>query len=167
MNIFALSWDPKVAAWYHCDSHIKMILEYAQILSTVHRVCDGKLDPRRENVLYRSTHVNHPCTKWARKNRKNYRWLYRLFCKLCDKYTAQFGKVHKTDKQLREILGYYPKNLVEGKLTPWPQAMPEEYKVGNGNSFKETILAYRIYYLYDKSRFATWKHQETPWFMNN
>ena len=42
MNIFYLDKNPKVAAEMHCDKHvIKMVLEYAQILSTAHRVIDG------------------------------------------------------------------------------------------------------------------------------
>ena len=44
MNIFILDTDPKLCAQYHCDSHVvKMILEIAQLLSTAHRVYDGKL----------------------------------------------------------------------------------------------------------------------------
>jgi hypothetical protein len=43
MNIFYLDKDPKTCAQYHCDKHVvKMILEYAQLLSTAHRVIDGK-----------------------------------------------------------------------------------------------------------------------------
>ena len=42
MNIFYLDKDPKTCAQYHCDKHVvKMILEYAQLLSTAHRVLDG------------------------------------------------------------------------------------------------------------------------------
>ncbi len=37
MNIFYLDNDPKVCAEMHNDKHcIKMILEYAQLLSTAH-----------------------------------------------------------------------------------------------------------------------------------
>jgi len=44
MNIFYLDNDPKVCAEMHNDKHcIKMILEYAQLLSTAHRVLDGTL----------------------------------------------------------------------------------------------------------------------------
>lgn len=44
MNIFALDDNPKLAAQAHLDKHIvKMIIEYAQLLSTAHRVIDGKL----------------------------------------------------------------------------------------------------------------------------
>lgn len=44
MNIFALSETPYEAARDHCDKHVvKMILEYGQMLSTSHRLLDGKL----------------------------------------------------------------------------------------------------------------------------
>lgn len=43
MNIFVLDKDPFVAAELHCDKHVvKMIVEYAQLLSTAHRMLDGK-----------------------------------------------------------------------------------------------------------------------------
>ena len=42
MNIFYLDENPKKCAKYHCDKHVvKMIIEYAQLLSTAHRLCDG------------------------------------------------------------------------------------------------------------------------------
>jgi hypothetical protein len=44
MNIFVLDPLPYVAAQQHCDKHVvKMILEYGQMLSTAHRLCDGTL----------------------------------------------------------------------------------------------------------------------------
>ena len=77
MNIFYLSYDPRTAAAEHCDKHVvKMIVEYAQLLSTAHRVLDGipyydvsknnrkvkrfKLDEPRESNLYKACHINHP-----------------------------------------------------------------------------------------------------------
>lgn len=45
MNIFALHRNPFAAAAYHCDKHVvKMIVEYAQLLSTAHRVLDGTFE---------------------------------------------------------------------------------------------------------------------------
>ena len=42
MNIFYLDKNAKIAAQSHGDKHVvKMVLEYAQILSTAHRVIDG------------------------------------------------------------------------------------------------------------------------------
>ena len=44
MNIFYLHSDPRTCAEYHCDKHVvKMILEYAQLLSTAHRILDGTM----------------------------------------------------------------------------------------------------------------------------
>ena len=43
MNIFYLDNDPVKCAEMHCDKHIvKMIIEYAQLMSTAHRMLDGK-----------------------------------------------------------------------------------------------------------------------------
>ena len=43
MNIFYLHKDPVESAKLHCDKHVcKMIIEYAQMLSTAHRMLDGK-----------------------------------------------------------------------------------------------------------------------------
>ena len=42
MNIFYLHEDVKQCAKMHVDKHVvKMIVEYAQLLSTAHRMLDG------------------------------------------------------------------------------------------------------------------------------
>ena len=44
MNIFYLHPNTKTCAQHHCDKHVvKMIIEYAQLMSTAHRVLDGEL----------------------------------------------------------------------------------------------------------------------------
>ena len=75
------------------DKHVvKMILESAQLLSTAHRVLDGKLVDgirvnldtgktrkvkayvlldARDAVLYSATHVNHPSAVWCRQSVEN------------------------------------------------------------------------------------------------
>ena len=80
----------------HNDKHcIKMILEYAQLLSTAHRVLDGvelegisasgrkrkfwTLGDSRDYTLYKATHINHPSAIWVRKSYENYEWLYTMF----------------------------------------------------------------------------------------
>ena len=48
MNIFILDKDPMKAAMMLCDRHVpKMIVESAQMLSTVHRLLDGTPEKRR------------------------------------------------------------------------------------------------------------------------
>jgi hypothetical protein len=43
MNIFYLDRHPKTCAEMHLDKHVvKMIIEYAQLMSTAHRVLDGE-----------------------------------------------------------------------------------------------------------------------------
>ena len=42
MNIFYLHKDPKICAEQHLDKHVvKMLIEYAQLMSTAHRMLDG------------------------------------------------------------------------------------------------------------------------------
>ena len=67
MNIFYLHKDPKTCAEMHCDKHVvKMVLEYAQLLSTAHRVLDGD-EWADKAQLYKATHKNHPSAIWARE----------------------------------------------------------------------------------------------------
>ena len=43
MNIFYLDNDVAKCAEMHCDKHVvKMISEYAQLMSTAHRMLDGE-----------------------------------------------------------------------------------------------------------------------------
>tara|TARA_B100001564_G_C20536869_1_gene622452 strand:- start:362 stop:598 length:237 start_codon:yes stop_codon:yes gene_type:complete len=49
--------------------------------------------------------------------------------------------------------------LPEGELTPFYQAMPDEYK------HKDPVIAYRRYYQNEKAYFAKWKNTPTPHWM--
>ena len=74
MNIFFLHTDTQECAKQHLDKHVvKMILEYAQLLSTDHRLLYGyvyegksisglkamrwKLVDSREDILYLASHM--------------------------------------------------------------------------------------------------------------
>jgi len=134
MNIFALDNDPTIAAVYHSDKHvIKMVLETAQILSTVHHTY-GSL------VSYKPTHQKHPCTIWAGVGTGNYKWLQALGIALCLEYTKRYGKVHACEFKLRGELAQPPEGLFSGDITPFALAMPDECKR------PDPIEAYRIYY---------------------
>ena len=138
----------------HCDKHVvKMILEYAQLLSTAHRIHDE--NPK----VYKKAFINHPSTIWARSSSANYKWLSMLFFYLCQEYTHRYGKVHYTDSLLRELLRTPPVNIEEKGLTEIPQAMPDDVK---GD---DSILAYRNYYIKYKKDFAKWTNRETPTWM--
>ena len=176
MNIFYLDNNPTTCAEYHNDKHVvKMILEYAQLLSTAHRVLDGiitegvsptgrkrksyVLSDSRENILYSATHINHPSAIWVRKSDANYTWLYRMFGALMDEYSYRYGKTHACEK-LADALSYRPKNIQKGEFTEPTPAMPDQYKVAG-----DSIQSYKNYYLGDKTHMFSWKYREVPSFI--
>ena len=153
MNIFYLDNHPDDAAEMHCDKHcVKMILEYAQMFSTAHRELDGNVP----DILYKSTHKNHPSTIWTRSSKQHYDWLFRLFRMLSAEYTLRYGKIHKTWAKLGKILETAPKNIVENGWSDPPQCMPDHCKK------PDTIDAYRNYYLTEKASFSTWNYSKQP-----
>ena len=145
MNIFVLDANPAYAAQAHCDKHVpKMILESAQMLSTV---LGGP---------YKPTHANHPCTQWVAESRQNAEWLWLLADALNCEYKDRFNheRNHKSwdaiEPSWRAI-----KTLPDVGLTPFAQAMPEEFKCD------DAVDAYRAYY---KSKpFAQWRHTVEPY----
>jgi hypothetical protein len=183
MNIFYLDFDPKTSAEMHIDKHVvKMILEYAQLLSTAHRVLDGVLtdgvsqsgrkrkhyvlNDERDQVLYSATHINHPSAVWVRQHEVNYMYLYDLFVATCNEYTYRYGKIHATDTKLREILKYKPKNIfTDNKTRIWhgpTPAMPDECKIPGDH-----VASYRKYYIDKKVNMAKWTNREPPqWFID-
>ena len=152
MNIFAVDEDPKTAAQQLCDKHVvKMILESAQMLCSAFPSGDAP---------YRRAFYNHPCSKWVRESQANYEWLLDHAYAMCQEYTRRYGKVHKSLDTI-EWCGknYYKLNIPDHKLTPYAQAMPEQYKNPCA------VTAYRSYYNGEKAYFAKWTHRSTPeWF---
>jgi len=177
MNIFYLSAYPKTCAEDHCDKHVvKMILEYAQLLSTAHRMLDGKevkvlsnsgktmtsqwqLDDPREKILYKCAHINHPSNVWVRSAADHYDYLFELWSALNREYTIRYNKVHKTYKKLVMQLNQLPTNIDRDVgFSPPPQCMPDECKQ------EDTVDAYRDFYMTHKREFATWKTRIPLWF---
>ena len=145
MNIFYFDECPVKSAEAQPDKMlVKMPLETAQMLCTAHRMLDhyevklvpsksGKrmvkryvLDDERENILYASAYINHPCTVWARQSSGNYEWLYVHFLALGMEYTYRYGKEHSSITDLAKSLMHLPKNIHKGDMTPLAQAMPDE-----------------------------------------
>jgi hypothetical protein len=64
MNIFYTNENPIIAAQDHCLVHQnKMIIEYAQLLSSAHHILDGEY---AIDGIYKATHKNHPSAIWVR-----------------------------------------------------------------------------------------------------
>lgn len=106
MNIFYLDEDPDLCARYHCDKHlVKMILETAQLLCNVFHYTDPE---QADEIPYKATHLNHPCSKWVRENTANYSWTIRLGLALCKEYTHRYDKKHKSEDVIRWCDKYLP-----------------------------------------------------------
>ena len=179
MNIFILDNDPVIAAQEQCDKHVvKMIVESAQMLSTVHRMLDGvmerrpsksgamlqywKLNDKRESILYKACHFNHPSTVWTRESKANYQWHYKHFIALCDEYTYRYGKVHSTDTKLRIALQQIPTNIPEKHMTPFKLAMGSNPEC----ILEDAVESYRRFYETKQKRFTmVWTKRPVPkWF---
>ncbi len=158
MNIFVLDENPQVAAKMHNDKHVvKMILESAQLLCGVHHMTDPLTT---EQVPYKLSHNNHPCSIWARQCVENYIWLCDLGLALCEEYTYRYGKRHKSQDIIEWCLINEPNLKENGDITPFALAMPDECKT------KTAVESYRLYYLTHKRDMSTWKNRKKPeWFI--
>jgi len=152
MNIFVLHNDPIVSAQLMCDKHVvKMILESAQMLCSPFP---------QGNAPYRQAFYNHPCTKWSRESLDNYEWLLAHAYGLLDQYFERYEKIHKSFDVIKWCEdNYHTLDLPNLGLTPFAQAMPDEYKN------EDAVVAYQTYYVNDKKYFAKWKNREIPKFM--
>lgn len=181
MNLFVLDEDAVKAAQLQCDKHVvKMIVESAQMLSTVHRMLDGVQERRRsksgktyvkywtllderEDLLYKAVHMSHPCTVWTSKTSGNYRWHWEHFSALCDEYRYRYQKNHSTDVQLRDALYYPPRNIPDGPMTIHPLAMKSNPECMFPD---DPVKSYRLFYQTKQARFKmAWTKREVPeWF---
>lgn len=174
MNIFFTSKDPQICATNQCDKHVlKMSVEYAQMMSTAHRVLDGqpyfdktinnrkitrwKLCDNRENILYKASHYNHCSNIWLRESIAHYQWFFNLWLYTIVEYMWRFQNTHK-GVSLLPFVEQPPTNIPN---KPWlrdpPPAMPDIYKVSNNS-----IQSYINFYNGDKSTFAKWEKISPP-----
>ena len=189
MNIFYLDPDAQTCAEMHISKHVvKMIIEYAQLMSTAHRIIDGeeytdltangrrikrwRLNDEREQQLMKASHINHPSAVWCRANLTNYNWLYRMWYHLCNEYTYRYGKTHACAR-LKDVLRFPPTKIKLGEFFPPTPAMPPEVKVLAENPHPgrkyDSLKSYHNYYINNKKHFASWQgkinSRNTPeWF---
>ena len=131
MNIFCTSSCPTQSAlWLDDVRKNKMILESAQLLSNAVRYND----PTFTGHLYKLTHNSHPCSRWARSSKSNFKWLLDHLKALCE----QWGQ-HKTALLVPTFEEFYGTGHFKS-LDPTPF-------VNCTASFKhepDTHLAYRL-----------------------
>ena len=150
LNIFVLDLDPQICAEYHNDRHVvKMLLESGQLLSNAHYFTGSQ-------GICKQTHFNHPCSVWVRESIDNYIWLSQLGYALCDEYTYRYDKTHAWQDNMQWLRDNVP-NLPNIGLTPFAQAMPDDYQS------KNAVEAYRKYYIKEKGHIAMWKRRQVPY----
>ena len=160
MNIFVLDKDPLIAAQYHCDKHVvKMILEIFQQMGSAvirHGAEPWEMPLTSKGTPLKGGYHNHPCTRWVGESRANFNWTAMHGIGLCIEYANRYGKVHSCERGIHH-LAQMAEMIPDGSLTPFAQAMPNEYKC------IDPVRAYRTYYINDKKAFAKWdKLNNTP-----
>ena len=163
MNIFALHPDPAIAASYHCDQHLhKMILESAQMLSTVARIWH----PNLIKSLYLPTHPNHPCTLWIRE-RGAALWLSTL-AKELDLIRLNIGCNRHKSMDVIDLVHSYIEDEDNKYTPPFVFCGPERIRIRQDLNIYEK---YQHYYKIkarewlDKGRQMTYKGRPIPGFM--
>jgi len=155
MNIFFLDEQPSKAAEYHCDKHVvKMILETAQIVSTVYerygKHHDGLLKP-----CFR----NHPCTLWAGNSRQNLQWLVSLGIELNKQYMQRYKREHKYLEMFLELGSLKHEFMPDNGFTKPALAMPPECQM------VDAVESYRLYYMTNKRHIVSWKNGTPSWYI--
>jgi hypothetical protein len=149
MNIFVLDLDPvKAAEAMDCVRVPKMVTESAQMMASAlrrHGATDEQMPLTKSGTPYKGGHHHHPCTVWAGDSEANFAWLARHATALCNEYAKRFGKNHACERPIHSMIGLiflfadkYPSP--KAALTPFAQAMPDEYKDD------DAVVAYRAYY---------------------
>ena len=143
MNIFVLDKDPTIAAKYMDDVRLpKMCVESAQMMASAlrrHGATDEQMPLTKAGKPYKGGYKHHPCTVWAGDSRANFQWLADHALILCKEYANRFGKTHACTRPVAQMYNM-DRIIPKGKLTPFAQAMPDEYKDD------DVVKAYRSYY---------------------
>ncbi|CAK0759984.1 Helitron_like_N domain-containing protein [Azospirillaceae bacterium] len=158
MNLFVTSPDPIACAQALDDRRlIKGVLETAQLLST------AGYGP------YKTTHINHPVTKWVCRSLVHIAWTQQHFNALAQEYTFRFGKIHKTAVATAEFAKQSGKTPVPFENEPQEfQNSARNATLGLDFTNRPVFQAYRDY-LNTKWRLdgakARWTQRGAPeWF---
>jgi hypothetical protein len=144
MNIFVLDEDPVDAAKaMDCVRVPKMVVESAQMMASAlrrHGATDEQMPLTKSGTPYKGGYHHHPCTVWAGDSQENWMWLAHHAMQLCEEYYKRFNKMHACTDPIYHMIGLQ-KIIPNTKLTPFAQAMPDEYKDD------DPVVAYRAYYM--------------------
>ena len=169
MNLFVLSLCFRECAEWMFDKHVsKMILEAVQMLSTAKHLLDPfPVDSEEEKLIYKISHKNHPVSIWIRTSLENYLWTLDMVSAMHDEWKYRYNhsetKMHASFLVAQNLRKFAPRQecFPERMLTPFAQAMPDEYKC------EDAVEAYKRYYQSpEKRKIASWKRRNPPsWYV--
>ena len=88
MNVFVTDLDPVRCAVVLDDRRVnKMISESVQLLNNAFVRYGGQ-------AVVSTTHENHRCSRWVRRNRSHYQWLLDHLEALLREFNARYGHEH-------------------------------------------------------------------------
>jgi len=161
MNIFAIEGNVATGEidWVKSaqsqDNYrvVKMILESCQMLCTsLNEISGSQVAP------YRSTHKNHPSTKWVMTSSANFEALFEHTMAMIEEYQLRFNKVHKCLSVLQKCLDLYDCSLFPSREpTILPLAMPPQFHSDN------VVESYRRFYA-SKPRIRYPRGKVPDWF---
>jgi hypothetical protein len=155
MNVFFLDECPEKAAKFHCDKHVvKMILETAQIVSTVYDRYE-----KHEEWMLKPCFRNHPCTLWAGNSRQNLIWLISLGIELNKQYMERYGREHKYLYMFFKLGAKRHSFMPDNGFTKPALAMPLECQM------VDPVESYRLYYMTNKRNIVSWKNGKPSWYI--
>ena len=171
MNIFVLDLDPvKAARAMDCVRVPKMVVESAQMMASAlrrHGATDEQMPLTKSGTPYKGGYHHHPCTVWAGESQENWMWLAHHAMQLCEEYYKRFNKMHACTDPIYHMIGLQ-KIIPNTELTPFAQAMPDEYKTAYVEGLAvlcnplikhaegdDAVQAYRAYY--HSKTFAKWE----------
>ena len=197
INIFVLDQNPFDAARYHCDKHVvKMIVEYAQLLSTAHRFHDAvrkriDLPNGKSKVVllmpgetvaivareirgkpsYKATIANPVCYAATHANHPSAVWARATDANYHWLYQLFLGCLHEYEKR-------YERQHGTSRLSEFLSRAPKHITRSQMTPFalampeeykhEDPVEAYRRFYVGAKARFAKWKNTPAPdWFKHH
>lgn len=153
---FKIDWEKSPESYDRLRLN-KMILEYAQLLSTACNVLSGG----KQISPYKTTHVNHPCSIWCRESKENFERLLSLAIKTCETYTKREYRHHKSEDVIIKLKNLYKAITFPNVGYTRPHlAMPPQYKSD------DIVEAYRKYWV-DKPKMVYYPSYIPHWFEKN
>ena len=170
MNLFLLSWDPKVFASRHINKHVgKMLLEITQMMYTAWHILhpggewmdECPVNKKGERGYKRISNINHPMAVWVRSSVTNYMFAARLAIELGEEFERRYKHPHASLEHARWLAEHIPECVhnislksqygflnLEDDVEPVPLCMPDAYHD------PDPVVAYNKYYVGEKLKMA-------------